>query len=97
MEEGGFTDEYRMYNGERARLLFVWNVDNGSQGAVSPSAGSQNRDGNQPGIHLPWSGMEIWPASLPEFFLEGGLIGLLENTCFGFLAICILFEERVQE
>lgn len=69
----------------------MWNVDNGSQGAVLPSAGEQNGDGNQPGIHPPWSGMEIWPASLPEFFLEGGLAGLLGNACFGFLAICILF------
>lgn len=34
---GGFTNEYRMYNRERARPLFVWNVDNGSQGAVWPS------------------------------------------------------------
>lgn len=33
----GFTNEYRMYNGERARPLFVGDVDNGSQGAVSPS------------------------------------------------------------
>lgn len=59
------------------------NVDKGSQGAVSPSAGEQRRDGDQPGTRLPWSGMEIWPASLPEFFLEGGLPGLQENTCFG--------------
>lgn len=55
----------------------------GAKGQFSPSAGEHNRDGNQPGIHLPWSGMEIWPASLPEFFLEGGLTGLQENTCFG--------------
>lgn len=32
VEEGGFTDEYRMYNGERTRPLFVWNVDNGAKG-----------------------------------------------------------------
>lgn len=59
--------------------------------------GRRERDGNQPGIHLPWSGMEIWPASLPEFFLEGGPTGLPGNACFGFLAICILFKERLQE
>lgn len=75
----------------------MWNVDNGSQGAVLPSAGRRERDGNQSGIHLPWSGMEIWPASLPEFFLEGGPTGLPGNACFGFLAICILYKERLQE
>lgn len=54
-----------------------------AKGQFPPSAGEQSRDGNQPGIHLPWSGMEIWPASLPEFFLEGGLTGLQEKTWFG--------------
>lgn len=98
--KGGFTNEYRMYNGELARPLFVRNVDNGSQGAVSLHSPNcwraQNPVGNQPGIHLPWSGMEIWPASLPDFFLRRWsywitrefMVSLFSNLHFLF----ILFE-----
>lgn len=82
----GFTNEYRMYNRERARPLFVWNVDNGSQGAVWPpffcncwrtQKLQELQTGWEPESHssvlAPHGNPVRRPALFPEFSLGGGL------------------------
>lgn len=101
---GGFTNEYRMYNRERARPLFVWNVDHGSQGAlwafILPTAReyrnfrSGQQDGNQRGtvicLCLAWkSGPLVY--SLCGVFLEDGLFWTARELCalFSVIFVCV--------
>lgn len=75
----------------------MWNVDNGSQGAVLPSAGEGNEMGTSPAFICLGQAWKFGQLPFLSFFLEGGPTGLPGNACFGFLAICILFKERLQE
>lgn len=103
----GFTNEYRMYNRERARPLFVWNVDNGSQGAVWPpffcncwrtQKLQELQTGWEPESHssvlAPHGNPVRRPALFPEFSLGGGLRWTARELRVLFLLNDLLFWGR---
>lgn len=96
VEEGRFTDEYRVYNGGRAGPLFVRNVDNESQGAVSPFC-RRTEQGWEPAWHSSALVRHGNLASFPSWvFLRRWSYWTPGENMVWFLVICILFEERLQ-
>lgn len=85
-----------VYNGGRAGPLFVRNVDNGSQGAVSPFC-RRTEQGWEPAWHSSALVRHGNLASFPSWvFLRRWSYWTPGENVVWFLVICILFEERLQ-